>query len=77
MNPVAIYHFLIVLFILIFVVYYDQKWRVFLGGTKSKQKVGRSVISTSRRELGWILVLLQECYQFALWRPLAAAAAQV
>jgi hypothetical protein len=41
------------------------------------EKVGRSVISTSRRELGWILVLLQECYQFALWRPLAAAAAQV
>jgi len=41
------------------------------------RKVGRSVISTSRRELGWILVLLQECYQFALWRPLAAAAAQV
>lgn len=38
------------------------------------EKVGRSVISTSRRELGWILVLLQECYQFALWRPLAAAA---
>jgi len=39
------------------------------------RKVGRSVISTSRRELGWILVLLQECYQFALWRPLAAAQA--
>jgi len=39
------------------------------------EKVGRSVISTSRRELGWILVLLQECYQFALWRPLAAAQA--
>jgi hypothetical protein len=56
--------------ILTFVVYYDQKWRVFLGGIKSKRKVGRSVISTLRlrRDLaGCCYGCCLEYYQFALW----------
>lgn len=38
----------------------------FLGGTKSKQKVGRSVISTLRLRRDLVGCCL-EYYQFALW----------
>jgi len=57
--------------IFIFVVYYDQKWRgFFLGGTKSKRKVGGSVISTlrlRRDHAGCCYGCCLEYYQFALW----------